>query len=280
MIEVVLPHLRSPVTGVSPLHVDPTAEVERAPAVGLMTARLVGPSGQDPSLVELGVWQAMGRHRPARTAAQLTNVSFLVPGAYEALWRRRSLGLLSGRPFPVREEIAEMRAAIGDAEGALVVDVGCSEGLYARHLARVGANVIAIDHSRAFLRRLLHRAAISGVHVAAVRALAQHLPVIDGHADAVVIGGSLNEIGDRAGALAEAARVLRPGGRLFVMSVTRADSAAGRVLQQSTRLAGIAFPTRAETLAGIEAAGFSIIDHRDDRVVARITAERPAPVPA
>jgi SAM-dependent methyltransferase len=198
LIEQMLPHLRSPITGSSPLHVDSTVDVERAPAVGLMTARLLGPQGQDPSIVELGVWHAIGRDRAARTIAQITNMAPIVPEMYEAIWRRRSLGLLSGRPFTIDEELAEMTAAIGEIDGGVVIDVGCSEGLYARHLARAGARVIAIDHSQGFLRRMLHRAAMSGVHVAAVRALAQRLPVLDGHADAVVIGGSLNEIGDRA----------------------------------------------------------------------------------
>ena len=239
-----------------------------------MTARLIGPSGQDPSTVELGIWHAIGRDRAARTAAQITNVAPIVPEMYEAIWRCRSLGLLSGRAFTIAEEIAEMRAAIRDVDGGLVIDVGCSEGLYARHLARDGARVIAIDHSRAFLRRLLHRAAMSGVQVAAVRALAQRLPVLDGHADAVVIGGSLNEIGDRAGALSEAARVLRPGGRLFVMSLTKATSLAGRVAQTSVRASGVVFPSAETTIDEIEAVGLTVVDHRADRVVSRITAAR------
>ncbi len=261
-------------TGVSPLRVDTTQTVERAPAVGLMTARLTGLNGQDPSVVELGVWQAIGRRHVARTLAQITNVAPLVPEIYEAVWRQRSLGLLSGRPFPVSDEIDEMLEAVGDVHGATIVDVGCSEGLYARHLAEAGARVIAVDHSRAFLRRVLHRCAMSGVQVAAVRALAQHLPVVDGHADAVVIGGSLNEIGDRRAALAEAARVLRPGGRLFVMSLTKAGSRVGRILQGVVSPSGISFPGVDQTMAEIETTGLKIVDHRHDRVVARVTAER------
>ncbi len=239
-----------------------------------MTARLVGPDGQDPSIVDLGIWHAIGRERAARTLAQVTNVAPLIPEMYEAIWRRRSLGLLSGRTFTIAEELAEMTGAIGAIDGGLVIDVGCSEGLYARRLARNGARVIAIDHSKAFLRRLLHRAAMRGVQVAAVRSLAQRLPVIDGHADAVVVGGSLNEIGDRATALREAARVLRPGGRLFVMSLTKATSPAGRVAQTTIRASGVAFPSAQATIDEIEAAGLKVVDHRTDRVVSRITAER------
>ncbi len=239
-----------------------------------MTARLVGPDGQDPSTVELGIWHAIGRDRAPRTLAQVTNIAPVVPEMYEAIWRCRSLGLLSGRTFTIAEELAEMRAAVGPVDRGLVIDVGCSEGLYARGLAAEGARVIAIDHSHGFLRRLLHRAAMSGVHVAAVRALAQRLPVLDGHADAVVVGGSLNEIGDRAGALSEAARVLRPGGRLFVMSLTKATSPAGRVVQMTMRASGIVFPSAQTTIEEIEAVDLKIVDHRTDRVVSRITAER------
>ena len=92
----------------------------------------------------------------------------LVARHYESWWRVRSLGLLSGRPFPLPEELAELSAAIGPPDGLPVVDLARSEALYGRELAAQGAHVVAVDHSRAFLRRAAARAAADGLVLAPV----------------------------------------------------------------------------------------------------------------
>lgn len=275
MIEQLLPRLRSPITGAHPLRLDPAAEIERAPTVGLITGTLVGPNGQDPSQVELGIWHAMGRHSVPRSLLQLSNVVVPVSELYEAVWRRRSTEWMSRRPFPIDEEVAEIVDALGrDVTGACVADVGCSEGLYSRELAKRGALVAGVDHSRPFLRRLLHHSAKCGVQVAAVRAVAECLPFADGQVDGVVIGGSLNEFVDRSAALSEVSRVLRPGGRLFMMSLVSASAHVPRLLQHSLRLGGITFPTAEATVAECADQGLKIVDQRLDGIVLRLTAER------
>lgn len=273
MIPELLPALRTPVAGRWPVTVATDRPVDEAGG-RLLTATLVGPGGTDPSVVEDGIWQAMGPGRAPRTLAQLSNLVPPTPQLYERVWRVRSLGLLSGRAFPVAEELAELDTAVGPTDGAVVVDVGCSEGLYARHLAGRGALVAAVDHSVPFLRRAARRAGDDGVRLGLVRATAQRLPLLDAAADAVVIGGSLNEIGDVPGALAEAARVLRPGGRMFVMSLVTATTRRGRALQAAVRPSGIVFPTLAGTGALFSAAGFELEDQRVDRVVVRSTLRR------
>ena len=264
MLEGVLPRLRTPRDGRSPVMVAADRPVELR-GDELFTATLVGPGGVDPSPVVDGIWDAMGARRPPRTLAQLSNVVPPVPQLYERVWRVRSLGLLSGRPFPLAEELTELDAALGDVTGRVVVDVGCSEGLYSRHLAGRGALV---------LRRAARRAAAAGVRIAPTRAIAQGLPLVDEGADAVVIGGSLNEIGDVAGALREAARVLPTGGRMFVMSLVRSTTRWGRLAQGLARPSGIDFPTTEATDAAFVAAGFSVADARLDGVVRRTTLVR------
>lgn len=221
-----------------------------------------------------GVLDAMGGDRPHLTLAQLSNLVPLTARVYERYWRVRSLGLLSGRPFPVAEELAELTAAVGDVAGGLVVDVAASEGLYGRCLAAQGADVVMIDHSAPFARRARERAEVEHLadRVLPVRARAQRLPVRSGVADAAVMGGSLNEIGDVEGALAEMARVVRPGGRLFTMSLVRATSTPGRLLQAALGPSGIVFPTLERTRAAFPA-GVRIVEERLDGVVLRITAE-------
>jgi SAM-dependent methyltransferase len=227
------------------------------------------------SPVEAGIWHAMGARRAARTPAQFSNVLPPVPQLYERVWRPRSLTLLSGRPFPIREELAELTAAVQPLAGEVVVDVAASEGLYARHLAATGVTAIAVDHSLPFLKRVVHRAAREGLAVVAIRALAQHVPLQSGAAHAVVIGGSLNEIGDQGAALDEAERVLRPGGRFFSMSLVRARTARGRLLQTLLGPSGISFPTEAETVAMATEAGLVVDEVRRHRVVLRVSAHRP-----
>lgn len=234
-----------------------------------------------------GIIDAMGGRRALRTPAQLVNRLVPTTWIYESLWRVRSLGLLSGRPFPVAEELAELDAAVRPGPGMVAVDVACSEGLYGRHLAAQGAAVYLVDHSRPFLRKALRRCRTEGSleRVTAVRALAQHLPFADGSVDAAVMGGSLNEIGDRLVAVAELARILRPGGRLFLMSLVAAvpggtSSRGVRVGQALSGPSGIAFPTPAETVA-LLGPHLRLVSERLDGVVLRLTAERtPTGTPA
>ena len=267
-----LPHLRTPRDGVGPLHVLAGPPLTTGPGGELVTATLVGPNGEDPSHIDQGIWDAMGSASPARTLAQLSNVLPPTAQLYERAWRSRSLSLLSGRPFPLADELAELDEAVGDVRGAVVVDVGTSEGLYARHLAGRGALVLAVDHSRPFLRRSIRRASRDGVAIAPARALAQRLPLLDHVADAVVIGGSLNELGDLDAAISEVARVLRPDGVLFLVSLVAAQSRVGRAAQRALQVTGIVFPTPEATNSLLERHALVVRATRQERIVLRTTA--------
>ncbi len=224
------------------------------------------------TLLHRGVWEALGPWAAPTSAAQLVHRLGPVAWGYERLWRVRSLGVLARRPFPVAEELASLGSALGRVAGKVVVDVGCSEGLYARPLAASGATVVAVDHSRAFLRRVVVRAGAAGLtSIAPVRALAQHLPVRSGSVDAVVSGGSLNEIGDQRAALAEAARVLTPGGRLFSMSLAAAAGRPGQDVQRLLGATGITFPTVDETVALLPT-DLQPLELLVDGIVVRLTA--------
>ncbi len=219
------------------------------------------------------VWQAMGIHTWSKTLAQMSNVTPPTPQLYERLWRVRSLSLLSGRSFPNDEELHELTDALRPEAGKVFVDVACSEGLYARALAARGATVIAIDHSRPFLKRVIHRA--GDLPIVAVRAMAQHLPIGSGGLDGAAMGASLNEIGDQVAAVGEMARVVRPGGAVFSMSLTTATTRFGRVVQRGLAPAGISVPTADATVEMFEATGLRVDSRRLDRIVLRVAATRP-----
>ena len=141
-----------------------------------------------------------------------------------------------------------------------------------RALAARGATVIAVDHSRPFLRRVLHRA--GDLPIVAVRALAQHLPIVSGGLDGAGMGASLNEIGDQNTAVGEMARVLLPAATVFSMSLTTATTSFGRLIQRVLGPAGITTPTADATVEMFERAGLTIDSRRLDRIVLRVAATR------
>lgn len=100
----------------------------------------------------------------------------------------------------------------------IVVDLGCGAGLDALLLARQlgpGALVLALDLAPEMLLRL--REALpddGGGPVLAVAGDIEQLPLKDGFADLVLANASINLTVDKRAAFAEAARILRPGGRL------------------------------------------------------------------
>ncbi|HEX5502993.1 MAG TPA: methyltransferase domain-containing protein [Thermomicrobiales bacterium] len=104
------------------------------------------------------------------------------------------------------------------APGERVVDVGCGAGLDSLIAARLvgpAGRVIGVDMTPAMLARARQSAAALGLGQVEFReGFGEALPVSDGWADVVIANGVLNLMPDKAAALAEMARVLRPGGRL------------------------------------------------------------------
>lgn len=106
-------------------------------------------------------------------------------------------------------------AALAGAPGSELLDIGGGTGNYALALRAHGFNPVVVDASEA----MLARAAAKGLPT--VRADATQLPFADASADAATLISMLHHVPDWRAALREAARVLRPGGRLAVMGFTR-----------------------------------------------------------
>ncbi|HEX2143449.1 MAG TPA: methyltransferase domain-containing protein [Glycomyces sp.] len=104
---------------------------------------------------------------------------------------------------------AELIPAATRADAALV-DLGCGAGLLAPYLEGKGYTHIGVDRSAEALRQ----AAAHGVH--AVRGEVTAVPLADSCADVVVAGEILEHVPDLPGAIAEACRLLRPGGLLVI----------------------------------------------------------------
>lgn len=123
--------------------------------------------------------------------------------------------------------------AIAPIDGDVVVlDIGCGAGtdllLAARRLGRHG-RAIGIDMTEAMRRRANVGAATCGLTNVDVRAGdATSLPVDAQSIDLVISNGVLNLVPDKTKAVAEIARVLRPGGRVQI-----ADIVIGETLPDS-----------------------------------------------
>lgn len=106
------------------------------------------------------------------------------------------------------------RDALDLHPGQRVLDVAAGTGVSTAELARSGAEAIACDFSLGMLQAGRHRPDRRKLDFVAGDAL--HLPFADATFDAVTISFGLRNIVRPADALAEFARVTRPGGKLVV----------------------------------------------------------------
>lgn len=110
---------------------------------------------------------------------------------------------------------ARTRDALAPRPGERVLDLAAGTAVSTVELARTGAWCVAADFSIGMLRAGARR------EVPKVAADALHLPFRDAAFDAVTISFGLRNVADPDLALAELARVTRPGGRLVVCEFSR-----------------------------------------------------------
>ena len=102
--------------------------------------------------------------------------------------------------------------------GDSVLDGACGTGDLALAGVKAGASrVTGLD----FSERMLERARRKSAQVDWVRGDLLALPFSDGSFDAATVGFGVRNVADLERALAELRRVLRPGGRLAILEITR-----------------------------------------------------------
>lgn len=117
-------------------------------------------------------------------------------------------------------EVAGLRKLLDLRPGQRIADVCCGWGRHLIRLAQRGFDVVGLDASPMMVAAARALAQKQGVRAAVVRGDAAHLP-FSGDSFDVVLNlfnsfGYFSDEGDNVRVLHEAARVLRPGGRLFL----------------------------------------------------------------
>ena len=206
------------------------------------------PRGPEKAVVVRGMFD--------RIAARYDLVNRVMTLGMDVGWRRRSM--------------RELRLP----GGALVADLACGTGALCDDLLAGGYRAVGFDFSHGML-------ANATVEVPLVEADILRLPLADGSVDGVTCGFAMRNVTDLSALFAEAARVVRPGGRIAFLetgdpdgTVLRAghafyfrrvvpliggalsDRDAYRYLPRSAAY----LPPPAELLAGLGAAGFDDLE--------------------
>jgi len=113
---------------------------------------------------------------------------------------------------------------------AVMLDIGCGSGFFTLPAARflTAGKVYALDLQKSMVDMTLRRADEAQLsNVEGITSPAANVPLADSSVDAVLMSMMLHDIDTRTQALAEAARVLKPGGTLFIIEIDRIDGGFG-----------------------------------------------------
>lgn len=159
-----------------------------------------------------------------------------------------------GRPGYPAEMVDWLCDRVGVGAGRRVLDLAAGTGKLTRTLVPTGVALVAVDPVHAMLRVLR---TMTGGTVPAVAATAQALPLADRSVDGIVVAQGFHWFATNA-ALAEMARVLRPGGAIaLVWNVRRLDDPVQAAISE------IVDPYRGDTPSHMTGHWREVVEHSD-----------------
>ncbi|MGQ0840608.1 class I SAM-dependent methyltransferase [Actinokineospora sp.] len=190
----------------------------------------------------------------------------MLPTVYERWWRPALGRIAKGPTGPsMAGEHALAVRLLGLGPGDTVLDVACGTGGFTRHFGGVvGADGLAVglDASSPMLAKAVAATPVDSP-VAYLRADAVRPPLRDGSVDAVCCFAALHMFAEPAAALSSFARVLRPGGRLALLTTARHAWQPARTVDTALGVAsGQRMFDRGEIANLLTERGFTAVDVR------------------
>lgn len=216
---------------------------------------------------------------PSTGVAQRLMHTTAIPRIYENWWRPALGRMAKGLGGPSMAEEHRLAAQLlGLAPGHVVLDVACGTGAFTRSFSDIvgpSGLVIGLDGSRTMLERA-DRTTAGHRAVAFLRADAVRPPLVPGSLDAVCCFAALHLFHEPEVALSSFADLLKPGGRLAVLTsaqrtwfpLRQLDTVVGTV-------GGIRMFHRGEVARLLRRGGFDDVTERFHGVVQFVGARRP-----
>lgn len=170
---------------------------------------------------------------PNVSAAELTKFGELAERWWDPKGPQRPLHELN----PARLAYVRERVTL---RGAQVLDVGCGAGLFSEALAGEGASVVALDLAPELIEiarlHLLESGYSVDYRLQSAESLAEAQPE---SFDVVVCMEMLEHVPDPAATVQACARLLKPGGQLFLSTLNRTPAAFALAIVAAEYIAGL-----------------------------------------
>lgn len=199
---------------------------------------------------------------------------------YDATWGR-AFAAIYDRGLRATEEagLREMRRETLAAASGRTLDLGAGTGVNAGLFPPAVSELVLVEPDPHMLKKLRVKVEGSGKGASVTQSPAENLPFADDSVDTVVFTLVLCTVPDPAAALAESARVLRPGGKLlFVEHVRSRNPDLARWqdrLEKPWRFLADGCHCNRDTVSLIEASPFELQQVKHDRLPKAAPIVRP-----